>query len=496
MAGYVGIDLGTTFSAVARLDEMGRSSIVHFSDGSNTLPSIIGFKGPNDIETGVSKALDDPGEVVAHRFKREMGTSWTFNAHGKDFTPTDLSAFVLKKIKQEVDDACGGILEAVVTVPANFANEARDATMKAAEIAGINVKYIINEPTAAALYFASEQKGNAGGIYAIYDLGGGTFDISIIKLSGNDVEVLATEGIHQLGGRDFDDVLTKLVNKIYKEMTGDDLEPEDFTPNDAEDLKKSLTDRESIKVRINRNNIEVSRSEFEEGISAQIAQTEMLCESVLDEADLNASDIEEIILVGGSSRMPIIAKSVHKVFGKEAKKFGNPDEIVALGAAIYAAYKSDKSGMNQVQLQAVNNIKVAEVTSKYFGTSALSTNANTGQIEMVNSIIINKGQKIPCSVTEKYYTVKDNQIKLNLDITECNAPETDLNFVNIIWNGELELPPNRPEGQEIQITFSYDENQVVHAKFLDVESGYSHEVDVQMKSDEKPSIDIQQFMVE
>jgi len=496
MSAYIGIDLGTTFSAVARLDEMGRAAIVHFSDGSNILPSIVSFKTANDIETGILKALDDPGEVVAHRFKREMGTDWLFDAHGKPFSATDLSAFVLKKIKQEVDKACGGIVEAVVTVPANFANDARDATMKAAQMAGINVKYIINEPTAAALFFAAEQKGDAGGTYAIYDLGGGTFDMSIIKLTGEDVEVLATDGIHKLGGRDFDDALTTLVSKKFKAATGEELEFEDFTPNDAEDLKKSLTDREVAKVRINRTNIEVTRGEFEEVISSSIAQAEMLCESVMDEADVAPAEIRDIILVGGSSRMPIISKSIERVFGKEPKRFGNPDEVVALGAALYAAYKSDKSGMNQVQLDAVNSINVSEVTNKYFGTSALTHNATTGQMVLANSIIINKGQKIPCSVTQEYSTVSDDQRKMELDITESNAPETDLNFVNIVWRGELDLPPDRPRGQKIEITYSYDENQVVHAKFLDVESGNFHEVDIQAGADAKDAIDINEFLVE
>ncbi|MGI9249947.1 MAG: Hsp70 family protein [Pseudohongiellaceae bacterium] len=492
MTVYVGIDLGTTFSAVARLDEMGRSSLVHFSDGSNTLRSMVSFNDSGGVKIG---ARWDP--KGAERFKREMGAgNWSFRAFDSTYSSTDLSAFVLARIRQEVEDVYGNIVEAVVTVPANFANDARDATMQAAKTAGINVKFIINEPTAAALYFAAEQKEQADGVYAIYDLGGGTFDISIIRLKGEEVEVIATDGVHKLGGRDFDDALTELVKKKFKEAKGEDLEIEDFTPYDAENLKKSLTDSESVKERIARANIEISRAEFEEAISSYITQTEMLCESVIDTAGIDLSEIKDVILVGGSTRMPIVASSVERVFGKKPVKFANPDEVVALGAAIYAAYKSDRSGMNQVQKDAVNKISFQEVTSKYYGTPAIVANEATGQEEEANTIIITKGDKIPCSVTRSYYTATDGQTQVNLGITECDALETDMNFVNIIYQGNLDLPPNRPAGQEIEITFSYDENQVMHAEFKDVKSGNKHEVDIQLTEDKASSINIDQFLVE
>jgi len=492
MAHYIGIDLGTTFSAVSHLDEMGRPSIMHFSNGSNTVRSTVTFMSDGSSVVGDPVGID----CTAERFKREMGTEWTFDGNGKSYNPTDLSTFVLKKIHDEVNTNLGQIAEAVVTIPANFANDAREATMNAAKAAGINVKFIINEPTAAALYFASQQTGSVGGIYAIYDLGGGTFDISIIKLAGEDVEVLATEGVHKLGGRDFDDKLTELVKKKYKEASGGDLESEDFTPEDAENMKRSLSQRDSVSKRIVRTNIEITRKEFEESISSLIAQTEMLCESVLDEANISLSEVQEVILVGGSTRMPVVSESVKRVFGKEAIKFGNPDEVVALGASLYAAFKSDRTHMNKLQKDAVEQIKVSDITSKAYGTSVLATNPATGQKEMVNSIVIPKGHKIPCSITQPNYTVADNQQVVNIDINESNAEERDLNFVTKVWEGQLNLPAGRPANQQIDVTFSYTVNQTVQAEFLDVASGNKEVVEIELAANTKPTVDMNKFTVE
>ena len=202
MANYIGIDLGTTFSAVATLDETGRPLIIANEDGINITPSVVTIEGPNKSTVGelARQMLWTDPDKTKGRFKRDMGTSETYQLNGEEYTPTALSALVLKKLKGYAITSIGDIEEAVVTTPANFNNEAREATMEAAKIAGLNVKNIINEPTAAALYYGWQTGKELSGKYAVYDLGGGTFDISIIEVDGQNIEVLATDGISKLGG--------------------------------------------------------------------------------------------------------------------------------------------------------------------------------------------------------------------------------------------------------------------------------------------------------
>jgi molecular chaperone DnaK len=498
MPNYIGIDLGTTFSAVATLDETGRPIIVHNRDGENITPSVVSFLEPNHSEVGETarKMLWIDSNTIG-RFKRDMGTSKTFLAHGVEHTPTALSGLVLKKLKQDTIAAIKNIEEAVVTIPANFANDAREATMQAAKLAELNVKYIINEPTAAALYYAFKTGEEFSGKYAVYDLGGGTFDISIIDVSGQNVEVLATNGVSKLGGDDFDLVVQKLVGEKFKEETGEEMNLEDYTKNAAENEKKSLSKRDKCKVRVSPVNIEITRNEFEKAISSLIGQTEMLCETTIDEAKLSVDDIKGVFLVGGSTRIPCVRESVLKVFKKEPISSANVDEVVALGAALYAAYKSDRSGLNAVQKKAVGKIKVSEITGKCFGT--ISTREDEARKKRVteNSVIITKGQKIPISVTQEYATIDDGQTGVNCQVTESNAPETDPKFVKIIWDGVLEVPPGRPAGQQIDITFSYNDNQIMECSFLDVASGKKEDVSLDMASTSKAGgEDIEKFIVE
>lgn len=339
------------------------------------------------------------------------------------------------------------------------------------------------------------------GINAVYDLGGGTFDVSIVRIIGNDVEVLSTEGVSQLGGDDFDRKLQEIVARKHATATGGRLEADEFTRNDAEELKKSLSQRESVLIRPagknGRVNIEVTRSEFEEAISSLIAQAEMLCETAIDEAGISAQEIDAVILAGGSTRVPAVRASVARAFGKQPVAFANPDEVVTLGAALYAAYRTDKGNLNAVQRHAVSKIKIGEITSKYYGTLAVSFNAARQGQEMQNSIIIKKGEKIPASVTEKFFTLHDDQTAVDCSVTESSTPETDPKFVRVIYNGELPLPAGRERGQEIQVTFSYDANQTMHCSFVDVASGKKTDVDLRMgHTSENSDIDISRFIVE
>jgi len=499
MASYIGIDLGTTFSAVSTIDESGRPVVIDNSDGDNIMPSCVAEKDDGIIDVGkyARNTWGIAPRKAAARFKRDMGTSAKFKINEKEFTPTELSAFVLKKLKQEAENSIGPIHEAVVTIPANFSNEARDATMAAAKSAGLNINYIINEPTAAALYYAFKTGDDFHGNYAVYDLGGGTFDISIIHVDGQNIDVLATNGVSKLGGDDFDEALRELVSKKYKQLSGEDMEYEDYTKNDAEQDKKSLSKRGNVTTKIMRQLIDITREEFEESISSRIAQAEMMCESTIEEAGLSASDVRAVLLAGGSTRIPIVQESIKRVFGKDPVSSVNVDEIVALGASLYAAYKGDQSKLSAVQKNAIEKINVVESTSKCFGTISIGHDENRGQHKLTNSILIHKGEKIPCSVTESFYTMLEGQIGVNCQLTESTSPESDPKFVKVIWKGKLELPANRPEGQEVQVTFAYDQNQMMKCSFVDIESGRKTEVDLSMAStDSNMNNEIDRFMVE
>lgn len=500
MATILGIDLGTTFSAMATIDETGRPVIVNNDEGHNITPSCIAEIEPNVFMVGeeARKTWGVSPNQAAARFKRDMGTSKTHTINNKEFTPTQLSAMVLKKLVNDATKVLGdNISDVVVTIPANFSNEAREETMSAAKEAGLNVKYIINEPTAAALYYSFKHGEELHGNYAVYDLGGGTFDVSIIKVDGQNVSVLATNGIHKFGGTDFDKVLQELGAKKYKELTGTNMEPDYYNLNEAEEDKKSLSKRKSVTLGIKKPLIKVTVEEFEEAISHLITQAEMVCESTIEEAKLTPSDVKAVFLAGGSTRVPLVKESIKRVFQQEPTETVNVDEVVTLGAALYAAYKGDQSNLSAAQKNAINKIKVSESTSKCFGTISLGHDEHRDEIKPTNSILIHKGEKIPCSKTELFYTTHDGQEAVQCKITESTAPETDPRFVKIIWEGKLELPPGRPADQEIKITFAYDDNQIIKCSFLDVETNKKTEVDLSMGANkEENDNSIEKFMVE
>jgi len=489
MASFIGIDLGTTYSLVSYLDDTGRPQIIRNSEGQNLTPSCIEING-DEITVGeiARKGLGWNDNVLA-RFKRDMGTSEKYKVDGKKFTPTECSVFVLKKLLADAKEAIGDVGEAVVTIPANFTNEARVETLSAAKLAGLNVKNIVNEPTAAALYYVFQSGGKLNGNFAVYDLGGGTFDISIIQVVNQDVIVLASEGVKKLGGDDFDAALQKIVQKKYKKATGEDLDIEKvYTKTDAEEDKKSLSKREKVNVRVVKTNIELTRSEFEKEISSLLAQTEMLCENAIEEAGLKLKDITDVLMVGGSSRVPCVTESVKKTFKKDPVTTVNVDEAVVLGASLFSAVKGDQADLNPVQKASISKLNVTDVSVGCFGTTAVRGSNRENYI----AILIKKNEQIPCSVTETFYTMSDNQTEVDCTITQSDAPTDDPKWVNIIWDGTLALPSGRKAGQKVDITYSYDENGTMHASFVDVATGketYTTLSDITPSVSEKGDID-------
>lgn len=492
MKSVVGIDLGTAYSAVAQFDEFGRPVMVPDQDGKYLLPSCVAlihdeWRVGFDAWGQSAADYDMDQKSSATRFKREMGTSRRYQIGTHSLTPVELSSHILKCLAAYAVEAVGPIAPVVITVPANFSNEARQATIDAAETAGLELANIINEPTAAALYYAYSGKLNQAGIYAVFDLGGGTFDITIAEFDGKSVDVIWSDGIARLGGMDFDEALQILVKEKYEMLTGEEISTKSMSYEGLDlrriqDLKHSLSRREKVNIFVRAQIIEVTREEFESKISNFVTQIYLCCENALDGAGFGAHALDGVILAGGSTRIPVIQQCVRSVYGKEPLSIANVDEVVALGAALYAGHRSDQDMLTKLQQVSAAELTVQDVANKHFGTKALEEDEYSGRMVLTNSIIIRKGTPIPCSKTEPYFTSMFNQTQVECSITECDHEEMNLDsqFVRVIGEGTLELPPERPPGLEIRVTYKYDVNQIMHCHFEDVESGETKEITVDL----------------
>ena len=513
MANILGIDLGTTYSAMARLDENGTPLIVENSDGENLTPSIVEFAGKNSIIIGTeakkAKVISDDKTKFAMDAKRHIriNSDKTWKAHGVEHSPTSISSLILKYLKKSFEEKHGSIDSAVITIPANFKNQARSATVEAANKAGLENVELIDEPTAAAFAYAFSSGKRLNGNYVIYDLGGGTFDVSVAQIKGKDIKILAKEGVGELGGRDFDHALYKLIAKKFKSETGKDLSEEEVDRAlNIEEQKKSLSKREHLNVNLSIRgkgaaDFKITQKQFNTAISAKLRQTITQCGLVLEDANLSKNDITEVLLVGGSTRIPLVKKSVNDFFNQEAKSVGNPDEAVAIGAAIYSAYKIDSRKLNSSQKNTMDGVQIDEITGSAFGTTAIVRNPmNEEQFIKVNSIIIEKGVHRPCSVTKDFYTTHADQKKLHLDVTEAeDNDEIDPEWVTTIWEGDMDLPGGRDADCQIDVTFSFDDSGIMHCEFKDVESKRVEEIDLDINrkmNDSAQNINIDEFKVE
>ncbi len=473
MAEYVGIDLGTTLSGLAYLKSDGNPEIVPNSDGERLTPSVVFFEAHEDIKL-VGSAARDGGEPdrTIFQIKRHMDNpEYLVKIDDKNWTPAEITALILSKLKRDCSKIIGDITEVVITVPANFNELARKSTIGAAEMAGMKVKRLVNEPTAAAVYYAHSQ--GVQGRILVYDLGGGTLDVTILNVEGDNIRILTSEGARHLGGSNFDEILLDAYAEQYSKQTGAKL----FTDErhrrrvlqTTEDAKKMLSKLQRVNdtVANDKNDgiarIDLSRESFEKLIRHMLTRTVMLVEQALDSANLKTSEIDHVVLVGGSTRIPKVKTVLEKMLGKVPKSCGNVDECVALGAALFAK----------------KSARIQEVCNASYGTVAMVYNAKTGEEKLMNSVVIPKNTPIPCSRTQVYQTSEDNERVIEVDVTQ--GEDEDAKFVDIIGRITLEVPANRPKGCEIAVTFSYDENQRVRALVLDKQSGRSREVAVSYK---------------
>jgi len=482
MAAIAGIDLGTTFSALAALNAIGRPEIVPNSEGERITSSAVYF---DEEEAGVIRvgieALNcrqlNPDRSVRW-IKRHMGTDWKKRIDEKDWTPEEISALILKKLKQDAGTEHGPIRDVVISVPAHFDETRRKATMDAGALAGLNVIGIVNEPVAAALYYATSH--NVNGRVLVYDLGGGTFDVTVLDISGQDIRILCSQGDHALGGIDFDRKIMDLFSEAYRKQTGSELITSEQDraryEDEAEDVKKTLSRRRTCKKILygpgGSVRIELKREDFEKAIEPLIARTEMLIDVALEEAKAKKEPITKVLLVGGSTRMPMVQQRLEARFGFAPETAVNVDECVALGAAIHAGLTmlaENPKALSKGIAGGLRDVRLQDVCNHSYGTICAPIDESTGRHVMRNTIILKKNTPLPCEATQMFYTMSENQTELQIIITQ--GEDEDPDYVNKIATEVFELPPNRPANRPISVQYSYDLNQRMHCRFQDEESG-------------------------
>ena len=495
MKNIAGIDLGTTFSALAALNSIGKPEIIPNSEGERITPSAVYFDEEDSQIIRVGIEAINSRQINPERsvrwIKRHMGQSdWKKSLDNKDLTPEEISSLILKKLKKDCANERGDIEDAVISVPAHFDEVRRKATMDAGKMAGLNVIAIVNEPVAAALYYATTH--DISGRVLVYDLGGGTFDTTVLDIAGNEVNIICSQGDHALGGIDFDQKILEMFEKAYREKFDTELIASDEDrakyEDEAEDTKKTLSRRPVAKKMLygpaGSMKMEISREQFEEAISPLIARTDILVEVILDEAKCNPSDIDKVLLVGGSTRIPTIQNRLTEKFGHEPEIAVNVDECVALGAAIHAGLTKLRENPDQVDqgvAGGLKDIKLTDVCNHSYGTICAPRDTETGRYIIENSIILKKNTPLPCQETQQFYTIVDGQTEIEVTITQ--GEDKDPDYVNRIATEVLKLPENRAANRPITVTYSYDLNQRMHCTFEDTDSGTVLEVDFSLADD-------------
>jgi molecular chaperone DnaK len=505
MAVY-GIDLGTTYSCIASIDEVGRPTVLRNLEGTDTTPSVVFFETAENVIVGATAkdtAVLEPDNVVS-LIKRDMGRDVTRHIHGFDYTPEELSAFILLKLATDAHTTTGQYArDVVVTVPAYFGAAERDATRKAGQIAGLNVIDIISEPIAAAITYGVLNPDQDRTIL-VYDLGGGTFDTTVIALRGGHIEVICTDGDHELGGADWDARLVEhLAEKFRDEHPSasdplDDKQTEQQLRRDAEEAKKALTTRTAHTVRVMHDGrvaaIEITRERFEELTKDLLDRTiELTGRTLATAAEKGVNDYDELVLVGGSTKMPCVAARLENEIGLPPR-LQDPDLAVAKGAALYAfeetyrrllkrgdAEKAEemasRAGLSEEQRRQIAGRQIKTVASRAFGIIVLDQEA--GGVDRV-SHLVHANDELPAAKTEDYYTVHDNQDAADIRVMEQagGVESVDPADNTEIATGSVKVPPGKKAGWPIEVTFALDTSGLLHVTAVEKESGDRLELQV------------------
>lgn len=524
-----GIDLGTTYSSIAYVDEYGKAVILPNAENQRVTPSVVFFDSDNIVVGEVAKECSKlyPNEVVSF-IKRSMGEpDYIFDHKGKSYRPEEISSFILRKVAQDAELALGEkITDAVITCPAYFGINEREATRVAGEIAGFNVRQIINEPTAAAIAYGAAEPSEKK-VVVVYDLGGGTFDITMIEIRIDSIEVICTGGDHNLGGKDWDDrIVTFLVQEFQRTVgTDEDILEDPDTWQDlqlsAERSKKILSQRDKTPVSIThggeRVKVVLERQKFEEVTQDLLERTIAFTQEMLQEAREKGYDkFDEIILVGGATRMPQIPRQLKQEFDVHVKMF-DPDEAVAKGAAIYGWKLSLNDGlvkriadksikgidrdsvvdltpdliveqMAQEVAESVgytigavkkSRVNIKDVTSKSFGVVV----RNPEDHELVYNLIV-KNTSVPVDTTKAFFTAVSNQETVLIRIMENETKEEtfSINESMEIGTAVLHLPSGLPAEQPIEISFKLNEEGRLEIKAVETKESRSVNVAVETKS--------------
>ena len=473
MSKVIGIDLGTTNSCVAVL-ENGEPQIIANSEGMRTTPSVVAFtKGGERIvgEPAKRQAVTNADNTVIS-IKTHMGTDYKVSAEGKEYTPQEISAIILQKLKADAESYLGQpVKEAVITVPAYFTDAQRQATKDAGRIAGLDVKRIINEPTAAALAYGMDKLDQDKKIL-VFDLGGGTFDVSILEIGDGTFEVLATAGNNRLGGDDFDKVIIDYLAEEFKKAEGVDLRSDKMAlqrlKEAAEKAKKELSSTMSSNINLpfitatasgpKHMNIDLSRAKFDELTHHLVEKTMEPTKRALADAGLSVSEIDDVLLVGGSTRIPAVQEAVKKFIGKEPHKGINPDECVAAGAAIQAGVLTGE----------VNDLLLLDVTPLSLGIETMGN---------VMTKIIERNTTIPTKKSQVFSTAADNQTAVDIHVLQG---ERSMAYDNTtLGRFQLSEIPPAPRGiPQIEVTFDIDANGIVHVTAKDLGTGKEQKVTI------------------
>jgi molecular chaperone DnaK len=473
MSKIIGIDLGTTNSCVAVL-EGGEPKVIPNPEGNRTTPSVIAFKnGERQVgEVAKRQAITNPNTIIS--IKRHMGTDHKVEVEGKEYSPQELSAIILQYLKSYAEDYLGEpVTKAVITVPAYFNDAERQATKDAGKIAGLEVERIINEPTAAALAYGLDKMDEDQTIL-VYDLGGGTFDVSILELGDGVFEVKATAGDNRLGGDDFDQVIIDYLVEQFKKENGIDLSKDKMAlqrlKDAAEKAKKDLSGVTSTQISLPfitageagplHLEVNMTRAKFEELSAGLVERTMGPTRQALKDAGLNPSDLDKVILVGGSTRIPAVQEAIKKETGKEPHRGVNPDEVVAMGAAIQGGVISGD----------VKDVVLLDVTPLSLGIETMGG---------VFTKLIDRNTTIPTSKSQVFSTAADNQTAVDIHVLQGERPMAAAN--KTLGRFQLTDIPPAPRGiPQIEVTFDIDKNGIVNVRAKDL--GTNKEQQITIKS--------------
>lgn len=493
----VGIDLGTTYSSIAQLDNEGHPASLKNADGKTITPSVVLLGDDGKVIVGPTferMAIEDPSNIV-EAVKRQMGNKDFFVVYQeKKLTPEFISALILKKLKQDAEKEIGPIANAVITVPYYFNDVRRKATQDAGQIAGLNVIDIINEPTAATLAYAW-QKGELGRkdlagqerTILVYDLGGGTFDVTVVRYTPTNFRVLATDGDVMLGGLDWSRRVVDHVAEQFHQKFGEDPREDPETlmtfTQECEQAKRDLSGKAQVPISVYYKGksltVALTRGDFERLTGDLMQRTRDTTELVMQQAGVSKGELDEVVLVGGSTYMPVVETMLREVTGVSPSREVTPEEAVAQGAAIHAAILEARATGGESRLgQAVNarlrSVATSDVNSHSLGVKITDPNNRERKI---NHIMIPKNTPVPAKVSQRFVTNSPNQQRVHIEVLEGDAPDPaactligDFRIVN--------LPPNLPKGSPVEVTYFYDKNGRINASAKELTGDLAAQIEI------------------